>query len=200
MDLGMARQIDEHSRKPAGVEIRRDRISISRFLDCGAVGQYVNASKTEDLSARPDPVRLPRGALEAPAKMTETARIARRNIRRAELIVITRLFRLSSRNGWRCAAPKGPRSLARGGSSGRAKGEIVRCRRALCTPTRPRNNRPFPNRSSGPPCVVLRAAMSALVPGHGFPSVRSGRARRSRSTRTGSNPLWCPDGLRGGSE
>ena len=68
MDLGMARQIDEHSREPAGVEIHRDRISISRFLDRGAVGQYVNAGKTEDLNARLDPVRLPRGGLGSTSK------------------------------------------------------------------------------------------------------------------------------------
>jgi hypothetical protein len=68
MDLGMARQIDEHSREPAGVEIHRDRISISRFLDRGAVGQYVNAGKTEDLDARLDPVRLPRGGLGSTSK------------------------------------------------------------------------------------------------------------------------------------
>jgi hypothetical protein len=88
MDLGMARQIDEHSREPAGVEIHRDRISISRFLDRGAVGQYVKAGKTEDLNARLDPVRLPRGGLGSTRKKTGTARIARRSIRRAELIVL----------------------------------------------------------------------------------------------------------------
>ena len=89
MDLGMARQIDEHSCEPAGVEIHRDQISISRFLDRGTVGQYVQAGKTKDLNARLDPVRLPRGALEAPGKRTGTARIARRSIRRAELIALT---------------------------------------------------------------------------------------------------------------
>jgi hypothetical protein len=72
-----------------GCRDHRDRISISRFLDRGAVGQYVKPGKTEDLDARLDSVRRPRGALEAPANRTGTARIARRTIRRAELIVLT---------------------------------------------------------------------------------------------------------------
>src|SRR5260370_14785744 len=40
--------------------------------------------------------------------------------------------------------------------------------------------------------------MSALAPGREFPNARYGPARRSSSTRTGSNPLWCPDGQRSG--
>jgi hypothetical protein len=67
------------------------------------------------------------------------------------------------------------------------------CRRDLV-------NRPLPNLSSGPPCVVLRAAISALVPDHGFPSARSGRARKSRSARIRSNRRRCLDGQRDGSD
>ena len=41
VNLGMACKIDEYACEPAGVEIRRDRISTSGFLDGGAVCQHV---------------------------------------------------------------------------------------------------------------------------------------------------------------
>src|SRR6516165_5911282 len=123
MDLGMARQIDEHSCEPAGVEIHRDRISISRFLDRGTVGQYVQAGKTEDLNTRLDPVRLPRGGLGSTRKKDWDCK------NRPQEHKTSRTHRPNSHNGV-------GESLAV-----HAQAEIVWCPQALCRPTWPRNSR-----------------------------------------------------------
>src|ERR1700720_11070 len=59
VNLRMAREVDEHAREASSVEIHRDRISIPDFLDPGAVGQHMEAGKSEDLEPSVDPIGVP---------------------------------------------------------------------------------------------------------------------------------------------
>jgi len=58
MNLGMAREVDKHARKPSSIEIHRDRITIANFLDSRVVGQHMKTGKTVNLEAGVDPIAL----------------------------------------------------------------------------------------------------------------------------------------------